>query len=1024
VSVINVFLRGIVLLTKEFKKVLYDASAGSGKTTTIVSNVVKHIEEGVDPKSIVVITFTKSAARELRARVLKELKNKSEGLRFLHISTIDSFFIRILKENIDFTGLNFNFKVLDETRKVFIINSIIDSLYKNNIDNNFLKLFSNYSIEHITKVIKKLDDNYLKVKDYINLEKEELLKHEKKARKEFFDSFVNDDLIEAIKNILSLESSNKSDKLEIARQNCLLSAKGLIEILPKLNFSRDFKKLYEFFKPLSVLKSPGRVGSKDNWSLEDKVKLQNAIKLLLLSSRKLVEKAFLDDYVLEEASHIKYLFFKFFNVFYSKFKAYKKDNNFLDFQDIEILTEELISKYPKICEKYKKKFSLIFVDEFQDTNMAQKNIIFNLCDNLFLVGDAKQSIYRFRRADVSVFLETSKREDVKLEVLPKNYRSSKAVIKHVNTCFNKVFNAMVPDKKCFDPSYLDVECAKEEIKGEVSILNLISNLKNNKIIPIGVRNLIEDKIKEGLAYKDIAILCQTSNYIEIVAKELKKNKIPVSIIGRTNKKDIIKRFLALVSFVKNPYCNTSFYEVTRLPYFYIYDEVLFSIRKEYEYFWDFVLTYDFDKNNLKIDSYDLDSFKKLKNMFFKLQRSKTKSYFLDFVSDILKYSKFVESIKAINELDSINLEETIFDIAKVVVDASEGIDFFIELLKETTKIQVKDIGSEDTVKIMTIHESKGLEYNTVILPFLQSDSGEKEYVSISIDGRVGVKLFDEEKSFKRINSPLYEIIKEDESVEEVAEERRKFYVASTRAKNNLYLVGKFKNSSESKKSWKNWVKDVFEGDFIDYELKNEEENLNIERRILKIKLEEKNEENFFNRRLSVSSLSHFLNFNKIVDIDKSTEGSFKQGIGNAIHGALEKDNFDLVEDDFTKKILVDFKNSKVGNDILFCENKLTEYDFVTKVNENIIVGRIDRINIYNDRVDVIEYKTAVNDIYEKGYKAQVATYINFAKKKFPGKKIEGKIVYIKEKKVITFNEDLDTYLFEELDKYNNYLNNL
>ena len=747
------------------------ASAGTGKTYTITNYYIYILEEYekrdypdiVD--QIVVVTFTRKAASEMKERIIEAVKEKlktakktqnkkliqyweniNNNLPRAVISTIDSFCQRILKEENLNVGIDPNFTIISDIKAAKIIEK-----------STYLTLKYTFELFDFEKT--KITTNLLT------------------RRKEKIEKFLSE----------------------------LLEYKNGIKIL--------FEKLGDLNKVEDLLKE-----TLINWRTEMK---KSTISDKLLKFAK-------DDSEALIAFKIMTLIAK------EIYEGNTIDNFEFDFKGVLEKTLEIL-EIEEIRKKYTERFKYIIVDEFQDTNYLQKELFDKLhCDNnyIFYVGDRKQSIYRFRGSDVSVFLNTQQEfekkasKNYKVLALQDNYRSNKHLVHFFNfiakeKLFNKhligenekyeVFKTLEPDiyEKLWFNS-MDVSNPKIDIDGNVpgiekqnggriKYIVIKSEKKDDKIEKeaqtaayiisklVGKTLTTKDGKEHTISYKDFAILrSRISNAEEKYTSIFKKYGIPLYIVGGRNfyKRLEIKAILNTLNAIQNP--NNNFY----FTQFFFSPLVLGTFQDYYKIV---------EKNNGE------PLFQTSKNLSFSNEKISHSIKTLEKYSELKYYIKPTEVMKGI--IEELNYFENltkfedyktaILNVRKLLMEASnmdQVASSFSELVKLIQKLSetsegeatLEDEGS-DSVKLMSIHAAKGLEFKIVILGDLLDTKAKKSGKSIQFTNSSNKRYYILEKfleEFRNSNKPeIVEAIKLFylNDVYDETELQRKLYVAITRA---------------------------------------------------------------------------------------------------------------------------------------------------------------------------------------------------------------------------------------------------
>ncbi len=448
---------------------------------------------------------------------------------------------------------------------------------------------------------------------------------------------------------------------------------------------------------------------------------------------------------------------------YEVYQGLLKESNAVDFDDLLNHTLELFIKFPEVLEKYQRYYKFILVDEFQDTNITQYNIIKKLSDvnkNLFVVGDDDQSIYGFRGANYENILSFDRDwKGCNTIVLAVNYRSTKTILDAANSVITNNKHRKPKDVSAFNDNNLDLIEYFETITEKEEIIEVADNILN-------YTSTGEKK------FKDFAVLIR-ANYLSRQIEEIfRERNIAYKLVGGMKFYDRmeIRDLIAYMTIVNNPSDEVSMLRIINTPRRGLGDETIFKISS-------------YAKKN-KLQFYDaLKDFKKIPsisgNTHFNIEK------FVDLIGEIISFNK--ENSKEISKLLSLIISRTgyiemlndqlikkSFDakLKKAIGFKKENID---ELLNSVTNYE-KEVKSpslgkyldkislvqdsddiedkNNAVNIMTVHSSKGLEFDTV-------------FISSFEEG-----IFPHERSVEEGN---------------LEEERRLFYVAITRAKNKLFI---------------------------------------------------------------------------------------------------------------------------------------------------------------------------------------------------------------------------------------------
>lgn len=424
---------------------------------------------------------------------------------------------------------------------------------------------------------------------------------------------------------------------------------------------------------------------------------------------------------------------------YKEYTKLLKDNNSVDFDDLLLKPVELLKKNKIILEKYQERFKYILVDEYQDTNSIQYELCKLLASkykNIFVVGDANQSIYSFRNADYRNILNFEKDyKNTKVILLEENYRSTNNILKAANSVIKnnsegKKLNLWSSKR---DGELIDYIRCEDEIKEANFVINKIKDLVSN-----------------GYKYSDIAVLYRTNAQSRVVEDAFVRNNIPHNIIGSYyfyNRKEI-KDLIAYLKLIYNPCDSVSLERIINVPKRGIGAKSIENLRKKAT------------ENNISMfDAIDSGKELEFKKMILKLQEFSLNGNLSDLIEEILSTTGLRMEYEINKSLENEAKVENLNEFKTVALMFEESGIYDLQTFLENIAL-VSDRGQYnndgDEVSIMTLHSAKGLEFNVVFL--LGMEEG----------------LFPHNRSFN--------------SLSDLEEERRLCYVGITRAKEKLYLL--------------------------------------------------------------------------------------------------------------------------------------------------------------------------------------------------------------------------------------------
>lgn len=884
---------------------LVAAAAGSGKTAVLVERIIKIItneENPVDIDKLLVVTFTNAAAAEMRERIAnaisKELdrnpnsKNLQKQLTLLNrsnITTMHSFCLDVIKNNFHKINLDPSFRIGDQTEGILIKTEVIDELFedKYDIDDeefiNLVEAVSNYKNDDNLKDLvldlynftmsgpwpeKWLRDSaeLFKINTLEELDKTEWVKVLSDSIKVELEGYIK--MLEKAIDIIS-----DTDGLEPYLDNFIIELSQIRNAY--INIDNGLEQMYKGLSSIEF--SRLKTIKKDNILDED---AQNTVKKIRDDIKKKISELINNTFsvipqeILGNINgvypHIKKLT-EVVLEFGERFSKKKKDRNILDFNDLEHLCLKILIDYDedgniipsKIAENFKDYFDEVLVDEYQDSNNVQETIISLVSrkdsdiPNVFMVGDVKQSIYRFRQAKPELFIEkyntyqSGESKNRKIQ-LYKNFRSRKEIIDGVNYIFKEVMSRTVGELEYTDDEALNLGSNYEKSDDEDVILggaievNIVDkNCKEEsetEIDEVEMENvnlegrIVAKRIKElmsaqdgkkfkvldketgeyrQLKYKDIVILLRaTKNWSESLLDELGAEGIPVYADTGTGYFESIeiRTIMSILKVIDNPMQDVPMVSLLRSPIMGFSAEELSDIRlvNKEKYFYENI------KYINENDSYSKPLKEKCEYVLICIDKWRKKSFYMaidEFIWYLYMDTAYYGYVGAMPNgvFRQANLK-VLFQRAKQFEQTSfKGLFNFINFINKLTKSS-GDMGSakilgenEDVVRIMSIHKSKGLEFPVVFL----CGTG-KNFNLMDLNKNIlyhdelglGPDFVDLEKRFS-IGTLAKEAIKKKMRIETLSEEMRILYVACTRAKEKLIVTGTVSNTQKSIEKWVN-----------------------------------------------------------------------------------------------------------------------------------------------------------------------------------------------------------------------------
>ena len=836
--------------------VLVSASAGSGKTTTMIEKLKKLIiSDKVPVENLLVVTFTEAAASEMKQKLYLKLQAEIANLdlteaelnyfyeQLFQISTADigtlhSVCRKIVSKYFYEVNIEPSFSILTNEEYLNLFNEAIEKTFSEYIekaDEEFYLIYESFNDKRNNLKLKNIITsiyNFLSEKSdpnkFVNFCLEECLNTNLNTNicATYVFNYFKASIKKFIQEIKDYKSVINHEKLSAYLLNlekevlALNNAENFVEFIDALN---NFKAptLYNPKQPeLSVM-------------FENLKTSVDGFKSGVIGKAKKIIGSIDSDSFLEVTNNLKTHYKKLFEVanrvreFYSKLK---RDIGKLDFSDLQILALKILEN-ETIAAELKNNYKYIFVDEYQDVNQIQEDILLRLSNskNLNMIGDVKQSIYAFRQCMPEIFLTkyNSYLNDVnnQLILLNKNYRCSSDVVNFVNHCFNTLItsdtigieyktdaqlvcgsgNGGAVEIRIINTSETELEAVESDSatdeqdvvelqKEEAEALEVASIIAENY-----GREYYDDATKQTkrLDYKDIAILVRDAKgYAQTIYNTLKAHQIPVSTTIKTGLFNTIeiKPLYSLLKLVNNSSLEVDICNVLLSPLVNLTLNELIEIKQlnVSESFYNNLLNYPLCGKNTTLS----DKIIKYNDILADFR------YRLNYSSIMEAVNHVVINFDLINHYLSMpNGEEMAENIRQfIMLLGNAGFNFnlkkclqFLESLSKKDDFLINVESGENSVKILTMHKSKGLEYPCVILSGLGKQFNKGVYsADVILTNKLGLGLnyrnIDSRAEIETLQKGANKLFQLNSELEE---QIRLLYVALTRARNYLFLTGSY-----------------------------------------------------------------------------------------------------------------------------------------------------------------------------------------------------------------------------------------
>ena len=866
---------------KKDSNILVAAAAGSGKTAVLVERIInKIINEKIDIDRLLVVTFTNAAASEMRERILNSIYKIIDGddvkdeatinhlqrqitlLNKANICTIDSFCLDVIKNNFFEIEISPNFRIADTAEidllKQEVLEKIFEEKYEKH-DKDFEKLIKTYTSYRDDTPLK---DMILKIYTYIESNpfplkwlNEQIEKFNIKDVKQDFSNTewgkillenMKEELEDCIKK-LKAEERRLSFESELDQYERVINS-DISQLEMVYGNLENWDKAYSLINNVEFLKWP--VSRKITNPEKDRAKaLRDKVTKDFKAKRTKIFTANSED-ANNDLIEMYGILSKLENLivdFDKEFSKNKRDRNIVDFSDVEHLALKILVKIEgdqevpsEIAKKYQEKFIEIAIDEYQDSNLVQEYILTSISNgkNIFMVGDVKQSIYKFRQAMPDLFLSKYKNysenetneNGLKIKLF-KNFRSRKNVLDFTNLIFENIMGQKIGEIEYTEEEYLNLganfEESKEKLVTEVDILDVseesdfdeeieepeeeferIEDIElEAKFVAQKIRNLIDSKFqvydnKKGIfrdiRFKDIVILLRsTKNKANVFEKELTSQNI--NVYSDTSQEYLesyeIQVIMDLLKIIDNPYQDIPLVHVMLSCIGMFTEDDLLEIRlcDQNDDFYMAML-----KSRLSVRE---DLKEKIDIFLNKVEDFRDKNKYMDLDELIWNIYEETGFLNYVGLMPNGNIRvanlKMLFERAKQYESASfKGLFNFINFI-ERIKMGSGDLGAakligenEDVVRIMSIHKSKGLEFPVVFLSctgsgFNMMDLNNDILLHQKIG--IGVKYIDYDKQIKY--DTISKLALREKLLEEnLSEEMRILYVALTRAKEKINVT--------------------------------------------------------------------------------------------------------------------------------------------------------------------------------------------------------------------------------------------
>ena len=877
---------------------LVSAAAGSGKTAVLINRMIEKVLAEEDPISVdelLVVTFTNASAAEMRHRMSNALEKAvadnpdsnhlRKQLRLINkaqISTLHSFCLQVVKQSAYLLEIDPGFRIAGDTEAALlrddVLEAVLETAYEGEGAEAVYRLADSFTSDRSDQAMEVL---LSKLYDYsrVHPDPEEWLQQvpslydvpETASIDEL--PFIGDlklTIRHALEEALQLTQEGvqlalQPDGPALLEDTFRTDAEVIRAAIAALEISWDslyaFSKSFKFEKAASIKRD-----SCDPAVAEEAKAMRNEVKKIVSSlfdayfTRS--PKRLLDE--MREMAPLMKTLVELTQLFADQYKALKIDRALVDFSDLEHYALEILSDEGKpsaIAKEYQDRFREVLVDEYQDTNLLQETILQLVKSgdeqdgNLFMVGDVKQSIYRFRLAEPMLFLGKYSRfrhdaEDTGLRIdLNANFRSRKEILDGTNYIFSQIMGERVGEidydeaaalkaKAPYPEQQIPIELAlihEPETEEEALDEDLVKSQWEARFIAKKIKEMIDQEIvvndpwtqqQRKLEYRDVVVLMRSMTWSGDFVDEFKMAGIPLYAELTGGYFDALEVMIMLntLRVIDNPYQDIPLASVLRAPFIGLKENELAEIRlaAPQASFYEAVKT--FMRAGTGIDPATAE---KLQRFILQLEgwrNQARRGSLAELIWQVYLDTNYYEMAGAMTngKQRQANLRALHDRALEYEKTSFRGLFRFLRFI-DRMRERGDDLGTakslsekENVVRLMTVHKSKGLEFPVVFFAGTGRSFNEMDFRKSYLfdqDYGLAVKAVNPDTRIEYTSLPFL-AVREMKQLQMKAEEMRVLYVAMTRAKERLYLTASVKDIDKLFEKWKVSTNDVRLPDFM------------------------------------------------------------------------------------------------------------------------------------------------------------------------------------------------------------------
>lgn len=892
--------------------ILVAAAAGSGKTAVLVERIIKKITSDnnpIDVDELLVVTFTNASAAEMRHRIgealekeidenpsSSHLKTQLSLLNRASISTLHSFCLDVIRKYYYLIDVDPGFRIADETEGQLLRDEVIEDLFEEEYgkaDNqpffNLVDAFTNdRSDEGLKDIIADLFD-FSRSNPSPDVYLDSIVSMYDAAGSSSIEHLP---FMKVLMNDIELQLQGAKQLLEqgleIARMQGGPAPRAVnftddLHVVDTLLKAKDlsWSELYDAMQLAKFDRAKTCKGDDYDKQLVDKAgKLRDRAKKIVQDMKSEFfarrPESFQKD--MQEMKPLIAVLIDLVKEFTRRFGEVKQERGLVDFSDLEHYTLDILTAQPdtesaepivaavpsEAALAYRRKFKEVLVDEYQDTNMVQEAILQLVTSdgeesgNMFMVGDVKQSIYRFRLAEPNLFLGKYNRftddgEQTGLKIdLAKNFRSRAEVLDGTNYLFKQIMGIKVgeihydenaelkkgapyPEDESYpvelllidkgDAGSAESEAAEENeaASTEFDPDDLEQSQLEARLMAKHIKEMVEErrgvynpktKTSKPVNYRDIVILLRSMTWAPQIMEEFKQQGIPIYANLSTGyfQATEVAIMLSLLKVIDNPYQDIPLAAVLRSPIVGLNEEELAVIRisQKRGTFYEALITFCQKKpaaEHERLHEKTRSFFERLKNWRTAARQGSVS----DLIWQLYRETRFFDFAGGMpgGKQRQANLRALYDRARQYEATTFRGLFRFLRFI-ERMRERGDDLGAaralgeqEDVVRIMTIHSSKGLEFPVVFVAGLARNFNTmdlKKFYMLDKEFGFAAKYINPEKRISYPSLPQL-AFRRKHKMEMLAEEMRVLYVALTRAKEKLYLISSVKDAEKTISKW-------------------------------------------------------------------------------------------------------------------------------------------------------------------------------------------------------------------------------